>query len=163
KLKAKNVLVLDHFTLGQKVPSPEATTLPVRLAVAVLQDRHGKIELDVPVEGNLDNPEFRFSKAIMHVIVNLITKIATSPFSVLGAVFGGSGEEVSYQDFAPGATALSAANLKKLNALLTGLQERPGLQLEIEGSFDPVADGEALRRQKLEIELRRQKWAALRP
>src|SRR5262249_51211246 len=75
----------------------------------------------------------------------------------------GSGEEVSYQDFAPGATALSAANLKKLNALLTGLQERPGLQLEIEGSFDPVADGEALRRQKLEIELRRQKWAALRP
>jgi hypothetical protein len=163
KLKAKNVLVLDQFTLGQKVVSPDATSLPVRLAVAVLQDRQGKIELDVPVEGNLDNPEFRFGKAIAHVILNIITKIATSPFAVLGAVFGGNGEEVSFQEFAPGSSQLQAANLKKLNTLAAGLRERPGLQLEIAGSFDPATDADALRRQKLERKLRGEKWGSLRP
>jgi hypothetical protein len=162
KVKATNVIVLDQFTLGQKVESPDATSLPVRLAVAVLKDRNGKIELDVPIEGNLDEPQFRFGKAIMRVIANVITKIATSPFSMLGALFGGKGEEVSFQDFAAGSADLQEANLKKLDVLVNGLQERPGLQLEIEGSFDPVADREALRRQKLEREFRRQKWTSLR-
>jgi hypothetical protein len=161
KLNAKNVLVLDQFTLGEKVDSPDAVKLPIRLAIALLKDRNGKIELDVPIEGNLDDPQFHFGKVITHVIVNIITKMVTSPFAALGAVFGGKGEEVSYQDFAPGRTDLQQANLDKLDTLLHGLEERPGLQLEIEGSYDPVGDLEALRRQKLQAKFRRQKWAVL--
>jgi hypothetical protein len=161
KLNAKNLVVLDQFTLGEKVDSPDAVKLPIRLAIALLKDRNGKIELDVPIEGNLDDPQFHFGKVIAHVIVNIITKMVTSPFAALGAVFGGKGEEVSYQDFSPGSTELQQANLEKLDTLLHGLQERPGLQLEIEGSYDPVADLEAVRRQKLEAKFRRQKWAIL--
>jgi Domain of Unknown Function (DUF748) len=161
KLNAKNVLVLDQFTLGERVDSPDAVKLPIRLAIALLKDRNGKIELDVPIEGNLDDPQFHFGKVIFHVLGNIITKMVTSPFAALGAVFGGKGEEVSYQDFAPGSTELQQANLEKLATLLHGLEERPGLQLEIEGSYDPVADLEALRRQKLQAKFRRQKWAVL--
>ena len=161
KLNAKNVLVLEQFTLGERVDSPDAVKLPIRLAIALLKDRNGKIELDVPIEGNLDDPQFHFGKVIFHVLGNMITKLVTSPFSALGAVFGGKGEEVSYQDFAPGSTQLQQANLEKLDTLLHGLEERPGLQLEIEGSYDPVGDLEELRRQKLQAKFRRQKWAIL--
>jgi hypothetical protein len=162
KIKAKNVVVLDQFTFGAKVVSPDATKLHVRLAVAILKDRNGRIELDVPIEGNLDDPQFHFGKVINRAIGNIITKLVTSPFSALGALFGGKGEEVSFQDFAPGSAELQAANLEKLHSLVNGLHERPGLQLEIEGSFDPVADRDALRKQKLADQFRQQKWAALR-
>jgi len=161
KLNAKNVLVLDQLTLGEKVDSPDAVKLPIRLAIALLKDRNGKIELDVPIEGDLDDPQFHFGKVIWHVLGNIITKLVTSPFAALGAVFGGKGEEVSYQDFAPGSTELQQGNLGKLDTLLNGLQERPGLQLEIEGSYDPVADVEAMKKQKLEARFRSQKWAVL--
>jgi hypothetical protein len=162
KLKARNVVVLNGLTLGEKVDSPDATTLPVRLAIALLKDRNGRIEVDVPIEGNLDDPQFHYGKVVTRVIVNLITKMVTSPFAALGALFGGKGEEVGYQDFAPGSASPQAAGDEKLQALIHGLEERPGLQLEIEGSFDPAADREALRRQKLEQDMRRKKWAALR-
>jgi len=161
KLSAKNTVVLDQFTLGEKVNSPDAVKLPIRLAIALLKDRNGKIELDVPIEGNLDDPQFHFGKVIIHVLGNIMTKIVTSPFAALGSLFGGKGEEVSYQDFAPGSTELQQANLEKLDTLLHGLQERPGLQLEIEGGYDPVADLDALRKQKLEAKFRSQKWAVL--
>jgi len=162
QVKAKNLLVLNQFTLGEKVDSPDATSLPVRLAIALLKDRNGKIEINVPIEGNLDDPQFHYGKVVSRVFVNLITKMVTSPFAALGALFGGKGEEVSYQDFAPGSVEPQAAGAEKLQALIHGLEERPGLQLEIEGSSEPAADREALRRQKLMKDLRRKKWAALR-
>jgi hypothetical protein len=161
-VKAKNVVVLDQFTLGEKVPSPDATKLPVKLAIALLKDRSGKIEIELPIDGNLDDPNFHFGKVIVHVLMNIMTKIVTSPFAALGALFGGKGEEVSYQDFAPGSSELQAANLPKLDSLVNGLYERPGLELQIEGSFDPAADADGLRKLKLERMFREQKWAALR-
>jgi hypothetical protein len=116
----------------------------------------------VPVEGNLNDPEVRFGKAVLHVLGNIITKIITAPFAALGSLFGSKAEEISYQDFAPGSAELTAANLEKLDALLQGLQERPGLQLEIEGCFEPVADAEGLRKKKLTDAIRQDKWAGLR-
>jgi len=162
KLKARNLVVLDQFTLGEKVDSPDATKLPVKLAIAILKDRSGKIELDVPVEGSLDDPDFHLGKAITHVLVNIITKLVTSPFAALGALFGGAGEEVSFLEFSPGRIQLEEANLAKIQSLLKGLEERPGLQLEIEGGFDPTADADALRRQRLVKKFRNQKWSTLR-
>ncbi|MGD0615065.1 MAG: DUF748 domain-containing protein, partial [Verrucomicrobiota bacterium] len=105
-LKSENLITLDQFTFGDKVDSPDATKLPVRLAVAILKDRSGKIELDVPIEGSLDDPQFRLHKVVVRAVVNLLTKVATSPFSLLGSAFGGKGEEIRYQDFGPGSSEL---------------------------------------------------------
>ncbi|MGN6553367.1 MAG: DUF748 domain-containing protein, partial [Verrucomicrobiota bacterium] len=161
-LKSENVIVLDQFTFGEKVNSPNATKLPVRLAIAILKDRDGKIQLDVPIEGSLDDPQFKLGKVIIHAIGNILTKIATSPFSMLGAVFGGQGEELSYQDFAPGSFELQPAGQQKLDGLAKAFYERPALQLEIEGSIDPVADLDGLRRVALERRLRTLQWMSLR-
>ncbi len=162
QLKSENVIVLDRFTFGDKVNSPEATKLPVRLAVAILKDRQGKITLDVPIEGSLDDPKFRLHKVIVGAIENLLTKIVTSPFAALGAVFGGHGEEMSYQDFPAGSAELPTAGREKLEALVKGLYERPALQLELSGSVEPEADREGLRRAALEKRLRTAKWMSLR-
>jgi hypothetical protein len=161
KLTSKNVITLDRFTFGEKVNSPDATHLPVRLAIAILKDRNGQILLDVPVEGSLDDPKFRIGNAVVHVLMNILVKAATSPFSLLGAVFGGGGEELSYQDFAPGSAVLSPANEQKLNTLVKGLYERPGLQLEIAGSIAPEADRDGLRRASLDKQIRTREWTSL--
>jgi hypothetical protein len=162
ELRSKNVITLDQFTFGEKVPGPDATHLPVRLAVAILKDRDGKIILDVPIEGSLDDPRFRIGKVVLRVIVNILEKVATSPFSLLGAAFGGGGEELSYQDFAPGSTELSAEDRQKLDQLGKALFERPGLQLEISGSVAPDADREGLQRAALDHEIRTRIWQKLR-
>jgi hypothetical protein len=162
KLESKNVITLDRFTFGEKVNSPDATHLPVRLAIAILKDRNGQILLDVPVEGSLDDPQFRVRKVIIHTLMNILEKAATSPFSLLGALVGGGGEELSYQDFAPGSAVLSPADEQKLDTLAKGLYERPGLQLEIAGSIAPDADRDALRRASLDKQIRTRQWTSLR-
>jgi hypothetical protein len=162
KLQSENVIMLDHFTFGEKVASPDATHLPVRLAIAILKDRNGQILLDVPIEGSLDDPKFRIGKIVTRTILNILEKAATSPFSLLSAVMGGGGEELSYQDFAPGSAVLLPANEQKLDSLVKGLYERPGLQLEITGSIDPDADRDALRRASLDKQIRTREWTSLR-
>jgi hypothetical protein len=162
KLTAENQIVLDRFTFGDKVSSPDATKLPVRLAVAILKDRDGKIVLDVPIEGSLDDPDFKVHKVVIRAISNLLTKIATSPFSVLGAAFGGRSQDISGVDFTPGSAGLQPAGKTKLDLLAKALYERPALQLAIDGSVDPVQDRDGLQRGALERRLRSQKWRSLR-
>jgi hypothetical protein len=127
-----------------------------------LKDLDGKIVVDVPVEGSLDDPSFRISKVVWRVIGNLLTKAAVSPFSLLGSMFGGGGEELSFQEFTPGATAPLPAEAQKLETLMKALTNRPGLNLGIEGSFDAAADAYALKQQKLADLIRRQIWEARR-
>ena len=162
KLESKNVITLDQFTFGERVESPDATHLPVRLAIAILKDRDGKIVLDVPVEGSLDDPKFRIGKVVTYAIVNILTKVATSPFSLIGAAFGGGGEELGYQDFAPGSAELTPADKQKLDTLVKALFARPGLNLEISGSIDPTADHDGLQRVFLEKQVHMRKWLSLR-
>ena len=162
KLNSKNVVTLHRFTLGEKVESRDATHLPVRLAIAILKDRNGDIILDVPVEGSIDDPKFRVGKVVTRVVVNILEKVATSPFSLLGAVFGGGGEELGYQEFVPGSAALTAGDKAKLDSLMKGLYERPALGLEIAGSIDPDGDREGLQRAALDREIRTRKWMKLR-
>ncbi len=149
KLDSKNRLTLDQLTLGQKVESADATSLPVRLAIALLKDRDGRINLDLPISGSLHDPEFNLGAAVYHAIETALTKMVTSPFSALGALFGGKGEELSFQEFQPGSTNLSPAAIAKLDLLAKALYERPELQLQIQGSADPVTDLDALRREKM--------------
>jgi hypothetical protein len=162
KLKSENLIVLDQLMLGEKVESAEATKLPVRLAIAVMKDRNGRIELNVPIDGSLDDPQFHLGKVISRAVINIFTKIVTSPFAALGAVFGGKGEEISFQEFDAGSSELLPASAQKLDALVKGLYERPGLQVEIEGSIDPRTDLDALRKLKLQREFRTKKWKSLR-
>ncbi len=160
-LKSKNVITLDRFRFGEKVESPDATHLPVKLAVAILKDREGKIVLDVPIDGNLNDPKLRISKVVVRAVENILVKVATSPFSLLGAAFGGASEELGYQDFAPGSAELSAAGKEKLKALAKSLVEKPALALEIVGSVDPDADREGLQRAAIDREIKQRVWQRL--
>ena len=149
RLKSENRFTLDQLTLGPKVESADATALPVRLAIALLKDRDGRIVLEVPVSGSLDDPQFNLGGVVYRAIETVLVKIVTSPFAVLGALFEGKGEELNFQAFQPGSTNLLPGTIAKLDLLAKGLYVRPELQLEIEGSADPVADLAALRLEKL--------------
>lgn len=158
KLESKNVITIDQFNFGERVNSPEATKLPVRLAIAIMKDREGKIVLDVPVEGRIDDPQFRIRKVVWRAVENILVKAATSPFSLLGAVFGGGGEELGWQDFAAGNSELTPAGKQKLDTLQKMLFDRPALRVEIAGSIDPDSDREGLQRAALDREIRTRLW-----
>jgi len=145
KLDSQNNIFLDQFTLGDKVDSPDATKLPVRLAIALLKNRKGEINLDIPVTGYLDDPKFSVGRIVLKIIVNLLAKAATSPFALLGAIFGGGGEELSYIDFEYGTAVISAGGEQKIDKLIKALYDRPSLKLEIEGHVDMEKDREGLR------------------
>lgn len=153
ELKAENKVDIDHLTLGPRNKSPDATSLPVKLAVALLKDSNGRIELNLPVHGRIDDPQFSVGPIILKVLVNAITKAVASPFKLLGALVGG-GEELSFVAFSPGTTNLVEGEADKLTKLAKALAQRPALNLEIEGAIDPVADREALAKQKLHHDLK---------
>ena len=145
KLDAENKVFIDQFTFGEAVDSPDATKLPVQKAVTLLKDRKGEIRLDLPVTGRIDDPEFSFWGIIWQIVKNLLVKAATSPFALLGALSGGSGEELSYLEFDPGSPVVPAGEAGKLETLAKALHDRPGLTLEIEGHVDPEREREELR------------------
>ncbi len=144
KIKADNKIFLDQFTLGRKVDSPDAVNLPIHLALTLLRNRQGEINLNIPVEGNLNDPEFSVSGVVMKVIFNIITKAVTSPFALLGALIP-NGEDLKYISFRPGRAELSAAANKKLAAIARVLYERPGLQMDVVGMAAEVQDSKELR------------------
>ena len=149
KLTGQNKILINQLTLGEAVPSPKATKLPIKLALALLKDRKGNIDLDLPVSGNIDNPEFSIGSVIVKMFVNLVVKIISSPFKMLGALFGG-GEELAYLDFTPGQGSVTASQREKLQTLSKILYERPELKLEIEGLVDPEKDVDGMRRLRFE-------------
>jgi len=156
KLDSQNHIFLDQFTLGEKVESPQATKLPVRLAIALLKDRKGEIKLDIPVSGTLDDPKFSVWGIILKILINLIAKAATSPFSLLGAIIGG-GEELSFVEFEYGSPVVTEPNAKKLNAIAKALHDRPSLKMDIEGHVDMEKDREGLKQVLFNRKLKAQK------
>ena len=156
KLSAENKIFFDQLTFGDKVESPEAIKAPVTLAVSLLTDRNGQINLDIPLSGSLDDPKFKIWPIVWQILVNLITKAVTAPFSLLSSLTGG-GEEMSFVEFDYGSAALSEAGLKKLGALGKALYDRPNLKLEIEGYVDPAQDKEALKKDEFNRLIKTQK------
>ena len=161
KLTAQNHFLVDQFEFGEKVESKSATKLPVRLAVSLLRDKDGLIDLDLPIEGSLDDPKFQIGKVIWKVLGNLIGKAVTAPFSLLGKLLGGSGggQEFSSVDFADGRDTLDDAAKKKLDALAKALANRPALKLEVTGRVSGDKDREGLQRVRLERKVKAQKPA----
>ncbi|MDE0566690.1 DUF748 domain-containing protein [Shewanella algae] len=161
QLKGDNHLVIDQLKLGKPSDSDLATSLPITLAIALLQDRHGVIDLGLQVSGDLDSPSFSFGSIVMTAITNVITKAVTAPFSLLAGLVG-SDEELNLVAFQPGIATLGADAEDKLSKLAKALDDRPKLQLSIEGSVALREDSEALAEQKLQLQLlKASKLAAL--
>ncbi len=152
QLTAKQKFVIDQLQLGERVESPDAVKLPLKLAVALLKDRNGVIDIDLPLTGSLDDPQFRVGPLIWKAFIGLLGKIATSPFTLL-ARLGGSSEEINQVDFAAGSAALDASGQERMTALAKALTERPALELEVPTVYAPDADGHALAQARLEARL----------
>jgi hypothetical protein len=118
----------------------------VPFLVALLKDRKGRIDIDLPIRGDLNDPDFKYGKVVWSTLLNILTKIAASPFALMGKLVpgGGDSEELQFVAFEPGSGTVPDSERKKLETLMKGLEERPGLRLEITGTADPVRDRRAL-------------------
>lgn len=160
ELKAENKVFVDQFTFGKAVASDKATSLPVRLGVALLKDRNGEIHLDLPVSGRTDDPQFSVWGVVWQVVKNLFVKAATSPFALLSSM-AGSGEDLSSVPFAYGSTELTATEQQKLLTLAKGLNDRPELKVELKGYVDKERDAEGYRSELLTKKMRQEKYLEL--
>lgn len=154
QLTAQNKIVLDQLTFGEPVDSPDALKLPVLFAVSLLKDRNGVIDVQLPISGSLDDPQFSVAGIVMRIIGNLIVKAVTAPFSLIAGLVGGAGEELSTLDFAPADVALGDKTRERLGSLAKALAERPGLKLDIAGRATAV-DRKAMQQAQLEARLKR--------
>jgi hypothetical protein len=144
QLVASNQIILNQLTFGERVESAAATTLPVRFAAALLKDSHGVIDVNLPVRGSLNDPEFSVGGLILKLVLNLIGKAITSPF----ALFSGSDAPEDAQiPFAPGSAELAGAD--KLERIAKLLADKPGVQLTLTGWADPLAERQVMREQRL--------------
>ncbi|MCM2289730.1 MAG: DUF748 domain-containing protein [Sulfuritalea sp.] len=150
QLLGENRIVIDRLELGERVESATAKDLPLDLAIAILSDSDGRIDLGLPVSGSLDDPQFSYGAIVWKAITNILTKIVTAPFRALGALFGGGGEQLDSIAFEAGAARLSPPEREKLLRLVTVLNKRPGLALAVGGTWSE-ADRLALQ----DLQLRR--------
>jgi hypothetical protein len=152
QLNAQHKVILNQLELGERVASKDATSLPVKLAVALLKDRNGVIDLDLPVTGSLDDPQFRLGPLIWKVVKNTLTKIVTAPFALIGSLFGG-GDQVNQITFAPGKSELQGESSTRIDSVSKAMKDRPGLELEIPMASNPELDRPVLQRSALEEHL----------
>lgn len=154
RLDADNSIILDQLTFGDRIESPTATKLPVLLAVALLKDRNGVIDINLPISGSLEDPQFSVGGIIWRALLNLITRAVTAPFSLIAAAFGRQDEELSYIEFEPGEDRLVASAEARLQTLAKALADRPALKLDVSGRADPATDVAAIREGRLQAALR---------
>jgi uncharacterized protein involved in outer membrane biogenesis len=152
KLEAKQHFVVDQLELGDRVDSPDAIHAPVKLAVALLKDRNGVIDIDLPMSGSIDDPKFRIGPIVWKAFVNLIIKAATAPFALLGHLFGG-GEHMNEVQFSPGSAELDKPSQEQVAALVKALKERPQLKLDVPIVYSKELDRPQLAAARLRDEL----------
>ncbi|MBD8733175.1 DUF748 domain-containing protein [Pseudomonas sp. CFBP 13710] len=153
QLKAENKLLVEQLQLGDKVDSPDAVDLPLRLAIALLKDSQGRIAIELPVSGDLNSPQFSVMPIVWQTLRNLMVRAAQAPFKFIGGlVSGGGSEDLSTVSFRPGSDELSPEAQAALVQLAAALKERPTLRLEIEGTSAQASDGPLIAQQRLERE-----------
>lgn len=157
QLSANNHIFIDQLTFGDHVDNDTATKLPVKLAISLLKNSRGEIDVDIPVSGSLSNPEFSIGGLIWHAVLNLLQKAVTAPFSLIAHAFGGNGEELGYVEFDPGSYALTDASQKKLDTIVKVLNDKTSIRLDIIGRVDPAVDQPALRTAWVDLQVRKQK------
>lgn len=161
QLNASNQIILNQLAFGDRVAGSEAPNLPVKLAVALLADRNGVIDINLPVSGSLNDPQFRLAPIIFKLIFNLIGKALTAPFSLLASAFGGGGEEMSQITFEPGSAVLGEAGRQRLDAVAKALADRPALQLTVVGHSDLEAERSGYQRARLDALVQAEKRRVL--
>lgn len=153
QLKAENKVVVEQLQLGEKVDSPDAVDLPIRLAIALLKDTEGRISIELPVSGDLNNPQFSVMPIVWQTLRNLVLRAAQAPFKFIGGLIAGGGsQDLGTVAFAPGSSELSGDAQATLDKLASALKERPELRLEIEGTAAQGSDGPLIAQQRLERE-----------
>ena len=155
KLEGDNRIVIDKLTLGERVDSPDALKLPLELAIAVLKDADGRIELGLPVTGDLSDPQFSYGAVLWKAFSNVLTSVVTAPFRALAGLFGGSGEKLQAIEFDPGSDRLLPPEREKLLQVAQLLAKRGQLRLSVPGQFSEAADGAALRARAVRAEIAR--------
>jgi hypothetical protein len=148
RLTASNNLVLDQFELGEKIENPNAVSIPIELAVALLTDLDGKIKMNIPVTGNTKDPQFSIRSIIMNAVVNSLSKIVTSPFQLIASLVGAK-EDLSTISFPPGSSELKKPEQEKLDALAKAMRERPALSIGIKGAAYQEQDWPVIRKDAL--------------
>ena len=156
QLTATNSIVLNQLTFGEPVAGAP-TSLPVKLAVALLADRNGVIDLNLPLSGSLNDPQFRIGPVIFKILGNLIAKAVTAPFSLLANAFGGGGQELSQVAFAPGSAQLSDEARASLDKVAKALVDRPALKMTVVGTASLPVEREAYKRERLQRQVRAEK------
>jgi Domain of Unknown Function (DUF748) len=160
QLSAANNILIDQLELGEKVDNPDAVSLPLELAIALLKDSDGKIKLDVPLTGSLEDPQFSIGGIIVDALVNVLTKIVTSPFNAIASLVG-SEENLSVVGFKPGKDDLEDNEMKKLDDVAKALKEKPVLSLEVKGAAFEGQDWPILSEEALLDQLKKVKAAEL--
>jgi Domain of Unknown Function (DUF748) len=160
KLDAKNQVILNQLTFGDKVESPDATKLPVLLAVALLKDRNGVIDINLPISGSINDPQFSVFGLVLKVIGNLLVKALTAPFALLT---GGGSEDLSFVAFEPGTARFNDAGRSTIDKVAKSLTDRPALKMTVTGASDPQSEREAIQQAALNARIRaEQRREALR-
>jgi Uncharacterized protein involved in outer membrane biogenesis len=159
-LQADNKFFVEKLLLGPKDTRPGAPNIPVKFGLSLLQDGNGNMELNLPIRGRLDDPDFRIGGIVFTTIAGLFVKALASPFSLIGSIFGG-GEDMAFVAFDPGRHNLTATALRKLETTITALKERKRLKLEVDGVTDPVADKAGLAQAIFDTKLKQQKHDSL--
>ncbi len=154
QLNAENKVLVENLQLGERVDSPDAVDLPVRLAVALLKDTQGRIAIELPVQGDLNNPEFSVMPIVWQTLRNLVLRAAQAPFKFIAGLVGGSDVDLSTVPFNAGSAQLEGDARQALDTLAKALEERPNLRLEVEGQAAQSADGPLLAEQRLQREFR---------
>jgi hypothetical protein len=159
QLTAENHILLDQLTFGDPLPGAKTSKIPLRLAIALLKDSSGKIDLNIPVSGSLNNPQFSVMDVLLGALKTIIIKAATAPFNLLASAIPGfhGSEQLAYVEFAPGMATITPEGQKSLETLAGALQQRPALQLSIEGRVDPALDHDGLREAKLLDQMKTEK------
>ncbi len=153
RMVGSNRIVIDELELGEKVPNPDAVDLPLGLAVALLKDANGRIDLDMPVEGSLDDPQFRIGGVLWKAFVNLVTRVVSAPFRLLGNLLGIDSTDLGRIDFTPGRADLLPPEKEKLARIAEALAKRPELGVEVPAAVDAAADGAALRMARVDQQI----------
>ncbi|MEW6204571.1 MAG: DUF748 domain-containing protein [Pseudomonadota bacterium] len=139
QLNSSNQVIVDKLKLGERVQSPQGRDLPLELAIAILEDSNGRIDLGLPITGDLNDPQFSYGAIVWKAIGNVLTKIVTAPFRALGALFGGGdADELGKIEFTAGANTLSPSQREGLKKLGEALTTRPNLALTVQGTWAPA-------------------------
>lgn len=153
QLNADHHIVATDLALGDKVEGGESPGFLVKVAISLMKDKDGKIKLDVPVEGTVDDPQFSYKGIVWRAMKQMLGKIASAPFRFLGKLLGIGGDDVELVDFDPGRSDLIPPEKEKLDSLAAEMGRKPDLTLSIEGRYDSISDAKGLREAKLQAQI----------